>query len=79
MRRINENEFKLTCRGFLDRQTISSLRPYGRKVGVAEPTAKTKQALIEELTAEMKDAAKKLEFERAAYLRDKIKAMQTTV
>ena len=51
MRRINENEFKLTCRGFLDRQTISSLRPYGRKVGVAEPTAKTKQALIEDIIA----------------------------
>jgi len=42
-------------------------------------SAADKQALIEELTAEMKDAAKKLEFERAAYLRDKIKAMQTTV
>ena len=36
-------------------------------------------ALIAELTAEMKDAAKKLEFERAAYLRDKIKNLQTTV
>ncbi|MBQ8551527.1 MAG: excinuclease ABC subunit UvrB [Clostridia bacterium] len=39
-------------------------------------SADDKQALIDELTAEMKDAAKKLEFERAAYLRDKIKNLQ---
>lgn len=51
MSRINENEFKLTCRSFLSKQTISVLRPYGRKVGVAEPTAKSKQALIEDIIA----------------------------
>lgn len=51
MSRINENEFKLTCRGFLSKQTISVLRPYGRKIGVAEPTAKSKQALIEDIIA----------------------------
>ncbi len=39
-------------------------------------TADEKSALIDELTAEMKAAAKKLEFERAAYLRDKIKNLQ---
>ncbi len=39
-------------------------------------SAKDKQALIDELTAEMKEAAKRLEFERAAYLRDKIKNLQ---
>ncbi|MBQ2766035.1 MAG: excinuclease ABC subunit UvrB [Clostridia bacterium] len=39
-------------------------------------SADEKSALIEELTAEMKAAAKKLEFERAAYLRDKIKNLQ---
>ncbi|MBQ8510374.1 MAG: excinuclease ABC subunit UvrB [Clostridia bacterium] len=39
-------------------------------------SAAEKQSLIEELTAEMKAAAKKLEFERAAYLRDKIKNLQ---
>lgn len=37
-----------------------------------------KQKLIEELTKEMKDAAKMLEFEHAAYLRDKIKKLQGT-
>lgn len=35
-----------------------------------------KQKLIEELTREMKDAAKMLEFEHAAYLRDKIMKLQ---
>ena len=34
---------------------------------------KEKRALIEQLTAQMKEAAKLLEFEHAAYLRDKIK------
>ena len=42
-----------------------------RKLSAAE-----KEKLIAELTAEMKEAAKKLEFERAAYLRDKIKGLQ---
>ena len=31
---------------------------------------------IEELTAEMREAAKALEFERAAYLRDRIKELK---
>ena len=35
-----------------------------------------KQKLIDELTREMKDAAKMLEFEHAAYLRDKIMKLQ---
>ncbi len=39
-------------------------------------SASEKEKLIAELTAEMKEAAKKLEFERAAYLRDKIKGLQ---
>ncbi|MBQ8979709.1 MAG: UvrB/UvrC motif-containing protein, partial [Oscillospiraceae bacterium] len=34
-----------------------------------------KQELIKELTAQMKEAAKLLEFEHAAYLRDKIKEL----
>ena len=36
-----------------------------------------KQHLIEQLTREMKDAAKLLQFEHAAYLRDKIKLLQS--
>ena len=35
-----------------------------------------REALIEELTAQMKEAARLLEFEHAAYLRDKIKELQ---
>ncbi len=37
---------------------------------------KEKQKLIEKLTVEMKNAAKLLEFEHAAYLRDKIKELE---
>ena len=39
-------------------------------------SAKEKRELIEQLTSEMKDAAKRLDFEYAAALRDKIKALQ---
>ncbi len=39
-------------------------------------TESEKAALIEQLTAEMKAAAKALEFERAAYLRDEIKKIK---
>jgi len=39
-------------------------------------TAKEKSELIEKLTAEMKQAAKALEFERAAYLRDRIEKLK---
>lgn len=39
-------------------------------------TAAEKQALIEKLTAEMKNAAKLLEFEHAAYLRDRINELK---
>ena len=39
-------------------------------------TQDERQAIIDELTVEMRAAAKKLEFERAAYLRDKIKNLQ---
>ena len=34
------------------------------------------QSLIDTLTAEMKNAAKMLEFEHAAYLRDKIRELE---
>ena len=39
-------------------------------------SAAERQALIDKLTAEMKNAAKLLEFEHAAYLRDKIKELK---
>ena len=37
---------------------------------------KEREALIQKLTAEMKEAAKLLEFEHAAYLRDKINELK---
>lgn len=40
-------------------------------------TANEKKRVIDQLTREMKDAAKLLEFEHAAYLRDKIKKLQS--
>lgn len=42
----------------------------------AKMSFKERQALIERLTMEMKNAAKLLEFEHAAYLRDKIKKLK---
>ena len=40
-------------------------------------SAQERKQQIEQLTREMKAAAKLLEFEHAAYLRDKIKALQS--
>ena len=50
----------------------------GRKApaGTKKMTRKEKDALIEKLTKEMKDAARRLEFEQAAFLRDKIKKLR---
>jgi len=42
----------------------------------AKLTAAEREKLIEQLTAEMKEAARKLEFEQAAFLRDRIKALK---
>jgi excinuclease ABC subunit B len=41
-------------------------------------SAKDKEKLIEQYTAEMREASRKLEFEKAAFLRDKIKELKTT-
>ena len=40
-------------------------------------SAKDREAMIEKLTAEMKQAAKELEFEKAAYLRDEIARLRS--
>ena len=42
----------------------------------ADPNPNTNVTTSEGLTAEMKEAAKKLEFERAAMLRDKIEELK---
>ena len=41
-------------------------------------SAKQREDLIRDLTKEMQDCARRLDFERAAYLRDKIKELRTT-
>lgn len=72
------------------RKSVRDLIEIGKKEAEASPenkltklkrenrrlSADEKTKLIEELTGEMKAAAKKLEFERAAALRDRIKALQ---
>ncbi|MBE6691656.1 MAG: excinuclease ABC subunit UvrB [Ruminococcaceae bacterium] len=47
-----------------------------KKKGKEKLTAAERRKLIDTLTAEMKEAAKKLEFEQAAFLRDKIKQLR---
>ena len=47
-----------------------------KKAKARKLTAKEREALIEKLTREMKDAARQLEFEKAAYLRDEIKKLR---
>ncbi len=44
--------------------------------GKLKMTKKESEAMIERLTKEMKDAARRLEFEQAAYLRDRIKQLR---
>ena len=41
-------------------------------------TKEDKEKLIEQYTSEMREASRKLEFEKAAFLRDKIKELKTT-
>ena len=45
---------------------------------VSQMTAAEREEHIAQLTREMKDASKKLDFERAAFLRDRIKDLKTT-
>ncbi len=73
------------------KKSVRDLIEIGRKEAEASPerklretvrsgarlSASDKLSLIDELTKEMKEAAKRLEFERAAHLRDKIKALQS--
>ena len=56
---------------------ISTHREDGRKKKNGRLAPGEKQRMIDQLTREMKDAAKLLEFEHAAYLRDKIKELET--
>lgn len=55
---------------------ITSKEKVEEKSSAKKLSAKDKNALIEKLTEEMKNAAKMLEFEHAAYLRDKIRELK---
>ena len=53
-------------------------KPEGEKLSAKKLTRPEREKLIERLTAEMREAARMLEFEKAAYLRDRIKDLKTT-
>lgn len=55
---------------------ITSKKKIEEKSSKKKLSAKERSELIEKLTIEMKNAAKMLEFEHAAYLRDKIKELK---
>ncbi|MDE5946916.1 MAG: excinuclease ABC subunit UvrB [Oscillospiraceae bacterium] len=55
---------------------ITSKKKVDEKTAISKMTKAQKIQLIEKLTEEMKNSAKMLEFEHAAYLRDKIKALK---
>lgn len=55
---------------------ITSKNKVEEKSSKKKLSAKDRKELIEKLTVEMKNAAKMLEFEHAAYLRDKIKELK---
>jgi excinuclease ABC subunit B len=69
------------------RKRVHEVIEIGRKAAASEtkiPSAKTKltkterEKLIASLTSEMREAAAKLDFERAAYLRDRIREIRET-
>ena len=49
-----------------------------KKADAAQVTGETKESELERLREEMRQAAKELRFEEAAYLRDKIRALEAT-
>ena len=70
---ITPQTIKKDVREILEISTKESAESKGKKkrMSVAE-----RQAMIQQLTLEMQNAAKMLEFEHAAYLRDKIKKLK---
>jgi excinuclease ABC subunit B len=53
-------------------------KPKGKDGKEKALTKLEKEKLIERLTAEMKEASRMLEFEKAAFLRDRIKELRIT-
>lgn len=67
---------KTIIKGIRDVLEITSKNKVESKTSKKKMTAAEKQQLIDRLTVEMKNAAQMLEFEHAAYLRDKIKELK---
>lgn len=67
---------KTIIKGIRDVLEITSKKSIEEKETKGKMSPAEKKKLIEKYTAEMKSAAKLLEFEHAAYLRDKIKELQ---
>ncbi len=57
--------------------TVEDVAPSGKGGGKRKLSSKEREALIEKMTAEMKKAARELEFEKAAYLRDEIARLRS--
>ena len=74
----NENGItpKTIVKGIREIIEISNTHKAAKKVNGVKMSKKERELLINQLTKEMKAAAKILDFENAAYLRDKIKALQ---
>ena len=68
---VRPTEQKTKATGTSTKSVADTSKTTGKKL-----RGKEKRALIEQLTAQMKEAAKLLEFEHAAYLRDKIKKLE---
>ena len=67
---ITPKTIKKSVRDVIEITSKENLDARGRRM-----TAKERKVMIEKLTREMKEAAKLLEFEHAAFLRDKIKEL----
>ncbi len=67
---------KTIIKGIRDVLEITSKKSVDEKTKRKKLSAAEKKELIEKLTQEMKNAAKLLEFEHAAYLRDKIRELE---
>ncbi len=67
---------KTIIKGIRDVLEITSKKSVDEKTKKKKLSSAEKKAMIEKLTIEMKNAAKLLEFEHAAYLRDKIRELE---
>lgn len=67
---------KTIVKGIRDVLEITSKSKVESKASKKKMSAEERQQLIDRLTVEMKNAAQMLEFEHAAYLRDKIKELK---